>query len=274
VPTYRTSGHHVAHVLETELDAAILALKASSDLGVAVHEARKRLKKVRALWRLIRRRGHTADTTDRALGRVAHRLSSVRDADARMGALRLLGRRYPRLVTDAVVHEVTGFLEQARRRTDRQARRTLRQARRDLGTIRIAVVRHARAKRDPRRAIEQFQRDYRKARKATRRLSWNKTAADFHAWRRKVKRHAYQMRLLEGKTVRATMARLKTLEHRLGEAHDLDMLRAALLAGRRAVTRDRATALVLGASVLLEISLRRRAVALGQTLFAKRRLPT
>jgi hypothetical protein len=94
--------------------------------------------------------------------------------------------------------------------------------------------------------------------------------ARFHTWRRRVKDHLYQMRLLEGLTVHThvRMRRLKQLDTWLGDDHNLVVLRATLLEAPARFGDERMTAVVLGCVAKYQTTLRRRALRYGRQLFA------
>ncbi len=267
--TRKPIGEAIARAVGKEFDIAIAALAAPTDAGAAVLEARKRLKKIRALRRLVREFPAQEDPTDHRLRDILRRLSSARDADARLDALRHLGRHYPTLITDKVAAEVIVALGPERQRVDVRVPHLVKRSLRQIQKLREPLLADARQMRQPQHAVSQLLDDYLKAQEATTLLTRESPALDFHAWRQRVKRHAYHLQLFEGTRARLKRtAQLKRLEDWLGQEHDLVVLRGALLARRRDRMDPRATALVLGASILLQTSLRRRAVALGRTLFA------
>ena len=100
----------------------------------------------------------------------------------------------------------------------------------------------------------------------------NPEDAGFHTWRRRVKDHWYQVRLLEGlnAAVRARARRLKQLETLLGDDHNLVLLRATILSAPARFGRDRATVLILGCIAEYQAALRSRALRLGHRLFIRR----
>jgi hypothetical protein len=110
---------------------------------------------------------------------------------------------------------------------------------------------------------------YRRSRDAMRDLNLTSGDAAFHRWRRRVKDHWYQLRLFEGldRQARARAQRVEKLETLLGDAHNLVMLRLALLEGRDANTDARTIALILGCISKYQAWLRRSAVKLGHSLF-------
>ena len=106
-------------------------------------------------------------------------------------------------------------------------------------------------------------------------MHWAKAAAGtddarFHVWRRRVKDHWYQMRLIEGLNVRAhaRVQALSRLEDWLGEHHNLSMLRAAILEQPRRFGDARSVDVVLGCIDKRQAALRQRAIRRGRSLFS------
>src|SRR5580704_563982 len=106
-------------IVRSELRTALdeLAEDASADAGV--YEARKSVKKIRAILRLLRQplASDYADENAR-LRRVAHALASIRDADVSLDTLHDLHARYPGAMSARVVRAVGHGL----RTRERQAR--------------------------------------------------------------------------------------------------------------------------------------------------------
>jgi CHAD domain-containing protein len=79
--------------------------------------------------------------------------------------------------------------------------------------------------------IVEFQRTYRRVRRAARRACTTKTDGDFHEWRKQVKYHRYQLRLLRAAyptVVKIVSRELDQLSDHLGDDHDLGNLLALL----------------------------------------------
>ena len=94
----------------------------------------------------------------------------------------------------------------------------------------------------------------------------------FHEWRRRVKNHWYQMRLVEGINGKAhrRVRRLKQLQEWLGDDHNLVVLRSAILEAPHQFGQARAVAAILGCIEAHLAALRRRAVRRGGQLFARK----
>jgi CHAD domain-containing protein len=262
-------GDELHRLVRKEHRAALARLSDQGSDEEAVHEARKSVKKIRAVLRLLRDDlGADFQAEDDRLRDAAHRLSTLRDADATAETLEALHRRYPAVVT----RRVTGTVLRGARSRKRQARR------RADGVIGQAASALRRSHQAPERvrqvggrgAVEAgLTRGYRRARKALRELRLDSDATQFHAWRRRVKHHTYQVRLFEGLhgTPRARARSLRRLETWLGEDHNHAILRANILASPDRFGDARTTAIVLGCIVKHQAWLRAHALALGRRVF-------
>ncbi len=110
---------------------------------------------------------------------------------------------------------------------------------------------------------------YERARCALRRVVIEPGDADFHRWRRRVKDHWYQLRLLEAihPALSLRIRGLKRLESLLGSDHNLVVLRALLLQRPTVFGDQRHVTLILGCIELRGSMLRKQAVSLGKQLF-------
>ena len=267
----RPVAKELAGIVHKELERAIDGIARPEDPDEAVRDARTRLKKVRAVVHLLRSvlgsdyRRH--NTRLRAIG---HRLSAPRDAEAAIEIIAAVRKHYPRLVTAAIADDVRrGLAPQARGAESRlQSAPVLRDLRRAAESLPHRVRKVA-----DRSAIRAgLRQGYERARQAM--LSVEAMPGDpgFHAWRRRVKDHWYQVRLLEGVRPRTLLRarQLKRLETWLGDDHNLVVLRATLLHTPSAFGDERATAIVLGCIAKYQATLRKRALKLGRRLFGAR----
>jgi CHAD domain-containing protein len=273
----RTVARQLARVVAREFDKALSEIGGDpvASRPEAVHEARKSVKKIRAVVRLIQ--GDLESdyrVTNRQLRTIAHHLSLLRDADATAEMMESVRDRYPGLVTPPIftaVHQ--GLLARKRgaveridpdhllprvaRELRRLARETPPQVRRvgEYASIRAGML-----------------RAYRRARKAMASVHANPEDILFHSWRRRVKDHWYHVRLFEGLDAHAnTRARgLKRLETWLGDDHNLVLLQSTILTAPARFGDERTTALVLGCVAKYHTALRRRALKLGDRMFASK----
>jgi CHAD domain-containing protein len=216
------------------IDDAIdeLGGKADSSPEEAVHEARKDMKKLRALLRLVR--GEIGDKTFRresdSFRDAARELAGVRDADVMLATLTELEERYPaELPADAA-----GGLRQA---LEAHRIRTAAGTRGQASAAAIEMLKQARGRvpdwpleRDGfdalqhglRRAYSRGRRDWRAAQKES-------STEHLHEWRKRAKDLWYHCSILQ-ETWKPVMKALADEAHelsdRLGDDHDLAVLLA------------------------------------------------
>jgi hypothetical protein len=113
-PVARELSHLVANEFEKAIDE--LGRWQGADRAEAVHEARKCVKKVRAVLHLLKQNlGHDYRVLDGKLRRVAHRLSSLRDVDVSPEIMNALRDHAPRIVTRSMSRAVQrGLLARTR----------------------------------------------------------------------------------------------------------------------------------------------------------------
>jgi CHAD domain-containing protein len=273
----RPLAEELARIVAKEFEKALDQI---SDEGArraeAIHEARKSIKKIRAVLRMVRKDlGEAPRIKDGQLRAVAHQLSPFRDADVTVEMVASVRNRCAQLITSASFAEVHRRLVAWRRRalagldSDRVLGRVRSQLRRSAAATTRLIRRRVSGYDSIRSGMT---RGYRRARKAMVCVHRNPEDAGFHTWRRRVKDHWYQVRLLEGlnPAAHARARRLKRLETLLGDDHNLVLLRTTILSTRARFGHDRATVLVLGCIATYQTTLRRRALRLGHRLFSRR----
>lgn len=206
-----------------------------NDLPEAIHGARKDIKKIRAVLRLVRAQIPKSEFRQhiRILRKAAARLSAPRDADVKAEALRKLAWHFKRELAPRTLRL---FQPQLRARSEA----TLKEFRRRQG---VAAV------------VKLLDRDYRLLRRLEVKGSgWNSLAPGvkdchregrrayllaraepspekFHDWRKCAKDLWYYMRLLRRaapEEMEAITTELETLGQHLGDDHDLAVLAAEL----------------------------------------------
>ena len=260
-------------LVHSEFQTAIKELDQPKPGADAIHEARKSLKKIRAVLRLLRNPlGHDYGPANRRLRDVAHRLASLRDVDATSETLRALHHRYPTVITPGVTRAVAHGLRPRKRQARAKAGPVVRRATGMLRRSRHSTPRRIRRVQGFSAVRAGVKRGYRRARGSMDEVSLNSDFTQFHAWRRGVKDHWYHVRLFEGlhPTPRSRARTLKRLETWLGDDHNLGMLRATILDAPDRFGNARTTALVLGCITKYQASLRRDALKLGHRLFAEK----
>jgi hypothetical protein len=207
--------------------AAAKAALAAKDIAKGVHDARRCLKRLRALLRLVRpaleeddyRRGM------RRLAAVARMLSGARDAHVMQQTLARLAGRFGTLSRSAKRLR-KAMPDGAERKTGRPraggspAQAGLEQARALFeGLARKSIAFEHLA--------EGLQRSYRKARRTYREAYRHPADEAFHAWRKSVQQHWRHMQLLSRSwpdVLGGRASEAKELSRLLGDDHDLAVL--------------------------------------------------
>jgi len=206
----------VKHVAGDQLGGAAAGLEDPRDPAEAVHDARKRIKKTRALLRLARpaMRADAFRAYNRELRDQGRALSGTRDADALAETVDELAEHNTRRVKRAHFMAVRGRFvagaELPEHRVDELARGVDHWP---LGGISSATVRDA------------LTTTYRRGRKAAAKPP---TTENLHEWRKRVKDLWYQARLLR---IKRLARDAKVLSKLLGSDHDLALLSSELPPG-------------------------------------------
>lgn len=221
----------VRRVVREEIQQAIAEIDDEAlDRHEAVHQVRKRCKKIRATLRLVRPNMKKAYRNENAFFRdAAKKLSALRDAQAQVETFDLLmGEDVGRAAQFAVIRNVLVAQRDALAKEQGVLEARLAEFRDDmcaaLGRIAewpvqgsgFAVIEAGLAK------------SYGRGRKALKNAYKERTATAFHEWRKRVKYHWYHVRLLEGAwpaVCNALRDELKQLSDYLGDDHDLAVLR-------------------------------------------------
>jgi CHAD domain-containing protein len=246
---------------------------ADADLHEAVHELRKRCKKIRGLIRLVRPRFAGYADENARFRDLAGELSALRDATSMQECIAGLVNRYRDDLGDDAFAGVLAWLD-ARRETMTEER---------AGREKVAAIR-----RELLRALKRvegwtldgpgtdaleagFAKTCRRARKAMAVAAEDGTSGDFHEWRKRVKYHRYHLQLLIPVWPRVMKARYleaKHLSDLLGDDHDLAVLRGALEEEPGGDGAERAALIALTRQRSAE--LRAEALTLGRRLFVEK----
>jgi hypothetical protein len=263
----------VRRVAAAELLAAIKELRSVGSEGAerAVHRARRHIKKTHALFRLVRpslTQRHRA--SHRRLNLLEQLLARLADTEAAVEALNRIVDAYPDEVSAHLLHTARSALVRRCRQADRHAAATgvLAECLNLLRTQR-ARVRLWRFSADGLQALEPgLRRSVRRSRKAMLDARARPTGDHFYRWRRRVKNHWLQVRLLEGlcsDRLAEVEEALETLDGTLAEYNDCRILQRTLGRLRTLSRRDRTHLLVLARRYSADR--RRRALHLGAGLY-------
>jgi CHAD domain-containing protein len=194
----------------------------------AIHETRKSLKKIRAIFDLVNADDGAGVGGDRKrLRKINKVLSSLRDADAMLETLTTLRKRDAEILNEHAFARIRRELDGRKAAALEAAQedgawdaveRRLRELRRSAGGWRPA---HRQA-----RALEGIRDTYRNGQRAMARAQRRQRAEDFHEWRKQLKTLWYQLRLVEPAApwIRRDVRALHQAERWLGEDHNVAVL--------------------------------------------------
>jgi CHAD domain-containing protein len=227
----------VARMARGRIDDAVDELAGTTDSTqeAAVHEARKNIKKLRALVRLSRDElGSEVYRRENETFREAGRqLSGVRDADVMLATLADLEERYP----DELGPGNTGPAGDLRQALEAHRIRTSGGARAQLSEEAVRMLKRVRRRvgswpleRDGFEAVEDgLRRSYRQSRRDYQAALREPSGEHLHEWRKRVKDLWYHLDILRDtwKPVMKALAKeAHELSDRLGDDHDLAVLLA------------------------------------------------
>jgi hypothetical protein len=227
----------IRRIVLKQLEAAISELHTVGDpqSDDAVHDARRRVKKIRAIIRLVRPVLDKAyRAVDRDLSTVSRLLAPVADGRGIVETLQELEHRYSASLPKRVLAVARAGVLRNGARADREAhaRGILKIA---AGTLRSerTRVKHWQIRGDGFRVIAPgLEESYRRARRMMI-MTWSKPKpSNFHTWRRYVKDHWFHIRLLEGRCgfhLVSYERRIEALDGILGEYHNVILLRDLLV---------------------------------------------
>jgi CHAD domain-containing protein len=247
---------------------------ASEDREKAIHEARKRCKRIRSVARLLRPRAKALYRRENATFRkVARKLSPFRDADARLDAFDELVRyteHRPKdfaqlrdLVAGGRRRKSPANLEQQFSATAEQARLAERRLKGENIPNELAFE-----------LIEPGLRTtYSRGRKEMKKAYVTLEESVFHEWRKRVKDLGYQTQILRDlwpSILKRQGKALKKLGKLLGKEHDLTVVRSTLLERANHSTSKEDLSRFLALVEQRTTELQAEAKAIGLRLYAER----
>jgi CHAD domain-containing protein len=201
----------------------------------AIHDARKDIKKVRAVLRLVRTRisKKACGRATRLLREAAKRLAAPRDASVKVKTLGYLTHHFSDQLPPGAVRHVRAALRRAaveeterfaKEETVRTVERILRRVAKQLDRLNVSGKGWKALGPGVRTAYSQGRRAYQVALK-------HPSPENFHDWRKRAKDFWYQVTLLRPirpEQLDAMASELEALGEYLGDDHDLVMLREAV----------------------------------------------
>ncbi len=226
----------VRRIVLRQLETAISELHTVGDpqSDEALHDARRRVKKIRAIIRLVQPvLDKPYRTVDDDLSKVSRLLAPVADGQSILQTLDELARRYRRSLPRHTMEAARQGVIRNGKRADRQAQE------RNVVELAKGTLRRERKRIKRWHLSEGFEaiapgleESYRRARRMMI-VAWDKPKpSNFHTWRRFVKDHWFHVRLLQhrcGDHLLGDERRIEALDGILGEYHNLILLRDVLV---------------------------------------------
>ena len=226
----------VRDVGRDQIDRVLAQFSSKTSRGTAVHEARKSMKRLRALLHLVKPampKGSFA-VSEARLKKIGRSLSGARDAQAMLETVRKLEAHDG----SAKVKQVTAALRAKLQAECAEAEHGLtgagiKQLRKLLNEAKAGFAEMSLEPDDFSVVAVTLERDYRKARHAFSQAYRLRTDEAFHDWRKRVQRHWRQLLLVTPswpKAIRPHAALARNVSEALGEDHDLAVLAARVKA--------------------------------------------
>lgn len=236
--TYRLKNHEsvsqgIKRIAKEQIDKAIRDLSVTDETSVdeAVHQARKRLKKTRAVVRLVRDRlgkklYKQENARDRDLGR---RLANLRDAKVQIKTLDNLTAHFSGVVGEEAFKDIRRELQVDYRREYQRVldegiiisvKNELKDAKTQINDWKIKSS-------DWKAVDKSLKRVYHRGYKGLDLAMSEPTAENLHDWRKRVKYLRYQLSILRpiwSEIMKEWVDRTHDLSDYLGEDHDLAVL--------------------------------------------------
>ena len=257
-----------------QLDSAADELgKTGKSRATGIHEARKSIKKVRAVLRLMRGElGDTYDKENARLGRIGRRLSGLRDATASIEIFDALQKRHPEELPPRSFKTIR--LKLAARRAETERRGNAGGAIKTIAATLRSASERVKAwpfEKDGFAAIAPgLESTFRAGRKALAHAQKRPRPENYHEWRKRVKDHWYHIRLIEDlwtDVLHGYEKSLKELETWLGDDHNLVVLRETIEATPEFYGMSKEVAALYDLMENYQKELRGNAVSLGQRIY-------
>lgn len=265
----------VRNIAVEQIDGALAVIaRAKKSPHKSVHEVRKTCKRLRGLLRLIEPGFGKFAKEDKAVGKAARRLSSLRDAAAMVETFDALKKWSGGAMNGKEMNAVRAVL--TARRADVQAREgdilaLLKRASKTLKKVRKRAKGWRLAAEGPDAVMPGLEKTYAKGRRAIDRAYATYEEEGFHRWRKKVKylgHHADLLRAPCGKHMSETARRAEALGDILGDEHNLTVFRATIETEADAFGGPEAVFTLLAKADIRQCELRAAARQAGAELYA------
>jgi CHAD domain-containing protein len=267
---------NIRRIVIEELDSAIAQLRTRSikKRDEAIHEARKGVKKIRGVLKLMRSGlGGTYKIENEALRTIGAHLSELRDAGALLETVNAMSEKYAEPAQQSALRQLRKALERSKRETSLDAGKVMRAAAAGLLVIRGRVPGWPLKAGEFGGIARGLEDSYRAGRKAMAMAAESDKPELFHEWRKRAKDHWYHVRLLEGLWADATDGPekgLHDLETWLGEEHNLFVLGERVKSDPDPFGGSEQIDLLLALASDMHLELRRKSFDSGKRLYAEK----
>ena len=268
----------IGRVVREEIQSATETLRkeAKAQRDEAVHEARKSIKKVRGVLRLVRPQlGQTYRHDNARFRDVGRQLSDLRDAAALLEVFDELTEKFKDALESKGLKVLRKGLEQDKREVEEHldAAKVVQQASAVLHSAERRLKKWPLSEDGFHALAPGFKQTYRRGRRALKLARKRETPVAYHDFRKRVKDHWYHVRLLEGVwtgVMEAHEKSLKDLETWLGDDHNLVVLREKLEAKPDKYGGEAVVPVFLAAVAEHQNTLRANSVSLGERVYSEK----
>ncbi|WP_018174565.1 MULTISPECIES: CHAD domain-containing protein [unclassified Thioalkalivibrio] len=262
----------VAREEMSSAEAELLDVRMPADR--AVHETRKRLKRLRALLRLVEPQLPRQDfrDTNRTLRDLGRALSGARDSAVILATLRDLATA-PGAPSIESLHGYLAEQYGAGQAGDDQLAAQRQEVAAVLQELQSGMAALPLRGKGFALIAPGLEKTYRRGREALRVALLDRDDECWHAWRKRAKAHWIQMRLLRPmwpEMMKSQDGALEALSDRLGDDHDLTVVDVVLAGLPEGVMAPEAIATLRDRIAERKASLRARVIPLGQRLYAEK----
>ncbi|MBU1192246.1 MAG: CHAD domain-containing protein [Gammaproteobacteria bacterium] len=269
--------HNLQRIAQEQIDRAIIEITDPElESHKAVHQVRKRCKKLRGLIRLVRPSFGDYAFENAFLRDTARNLSGLRDAQTILNTFKKLAQQMEQPLDTSLQVTITDRLEQ--RRQDTTYRHLEMESRLARFAERMQLLQHR---------VNDWQLDksgfravkkgliitYGRGRKAIRKAYTKPSTARFHEWRKLVKYHWYHARLLQPiwpLMMDVEIVAADELSDLLGDEHDLAVLSDTLKDEGALFSSPEQMASIIAVITQQRTQLQQQCLPLGKRLFAEK----
>ena len=219
-------------ILQAQVDRAIHKLDnpEHDSLPGAVHDVRKRVKKMRAALRLFQVAAHPEITKEnhRPLRDASREIAAMRDTHVNLRTMRKLCKHFE--IAPAQHAAILRYLQEQKEQAGANSAESIRRATCLLGTT-DDRFNDGGIRLKPRELRDGLAHIYKRGRKAFRKAANDISEENLHRWRKRTKDILYDLALIASphpKAVRKLARQAKALGAVLGEEHDLALLQQTL----------------------------------------------